>query len=143
MKPGLGKVIAMNKIVDRDAAMYYTLDQRDSKDHVTLAEYLSKGIELLDNPNGFFMMVEGGKIDWACHANDAASSIRDTLALDEAVARAVSFYEKHPTETLIVVTGDHETGGMTIGFAGTQYSSFMDKIQYQKMSYIEFRQKTG
>ncbi|MGA2402343.1 MAG: alkaline phosphatase [Syntrophobacteraceae bacterium] len=141
LKPGLGKVIAMNKIVDRDAAMYYTLDQRDSKDHVTLAEYLSKGIELLDNPNGFFMMVEGGKIDWACHANDAASSIRDTLALDEAVARAVSFYEKHPTETLIVVTGDHETGGMTIGFAGTQYSSFMDKIQYQKMSYIEFDKK--
>ena len=77
---------------------------------------------MLDNPNGFFMMVEGGKIDWACHANDAASSIMDTLALDEAVARAVSFYEKHPMETLIVVTGDHETGGMTIGFAGTQYS---------------------
>ncbi len=141
LKPGSGKVIAMNKIVDRDAAMYYTLDQHDSRDHVSLAEYVAKGIELLDNPNGFFMMVEGGKIDWACHANDAASSIQDTLALDEAVARAVSFYEKHPADTLVVVTADHETGGMTIGFAGTQYSSFMDKIQYQKMSYIEFDKK--
>jgi len=57
------------------------------------------------------------------------------------VAVAVEFYRKHPKETLIVVTGDHETGGMTIGFAGTQYSSFVDKIQYQKMSYIEFDKK--
>jgi len=141
LKPGASKVIAMNATVDKDAAMYYTLDQSNSKDHVTLAEYLEKGIELLDNPNGFFMMVEGGKIDWACHANDAASSVHDTLALDEAVARAVIFYEKHPKETLIIVTGDHETGGMTIGFAGTEYSSFVDKIQHQKMSYIEFNKK--
>ncbi len=140
-KPGAGKVIAMNTTVDKDAAMYYTLDQANSKDHVTLAEYLDKGIELLDNRNGFFIMAEGGKIDWACHANDAAASIRDTLAFDEAVARAVKFYEKHPQETLIVVTGDHETGGMTIGFAGTQYSSFVDKIQNQKLSYIEFDKK--
>jgi alkaline phosphatase len=121
--------------------MYYTLDQSAGKDHVTLAEYVEKGIELLDNPSGFFIMVEGGKIDWACHANDAASAIHDTLALDEAVARAVRFYEKRPQETLIIVTGDHETGGMAIGFAGTQYSSFVDKIQRQKMSYIEFNKK--
>jgi alkaline phosphatase len=141
LKPGVGKVIAMSKLVDRDAAMYYTLDQRDSSDHVSLSEYLEKGIELLDNPNGFFIMAEAGKIDWACHANDAASSIHDTLALDDAVAKAVSFYEKHPDETLIIVTGDHETGGLTIGFAGTQYSSFVDKIKHQKMSYIEFDKK--
>jgi alkaline phosphatase len=141
LKPGASKVIAMNAIVDKDAAMYYTLDQNHSKDQVTIAEYLVKGIELLDNPNGFFIMVEGGKIDWACHANDAASSVHDVLALDEAVAKAISFYEKHPRETLIVVTGDHETGGMTIGFAGTQYLSFVDKIQHQKLSYIEFNKR--
>lgn len=141
LKPGAGKVIAMNKTVDADAAMYYALDRREGQDFVSLAEYLRKGIELLDNPNGFFIMTEGGKIDWACHANDAASSIHDTLAMDEAVGVALEFYKKHPEETLIVVTGDHETGGMTIGFAGTQYSSFMDKIKYQKMSYIEFDKK--
>ncbi len=140
LKPGAGKVIAMNAVVDKDAAMYYKLDQIDHKDQVTLAEYLAKGITLLDNPH-FFIMVEGGKIDWACHANDAAASIYDTLALDDAVAEAVKFYRQHPEETLIVVTGDHETGGMTIGFAGTQYSSFVDKIQCQKMSYIEFGKK--
>ncbi len=134
------KLIAMNTVVDKDAAMYYTLDQR-ARDHVTIAEYVTRGISVLDNPSGFLMMVEGGKIDWACHANDAAASIHDTLALDEAVSEAVKFYEDHPRETLIVVTGDHETGGMTIGFAGTQYSSFVDKVEHQKMSYIEFDKK--
>jgi alkaline phosphatase len=101
----------MNDLVDKDAAMYYTLDQNNGNRrlHVTLAEYVAKGIELLENSKGFLMMLEGGKIDWACHANDAAALIHDTLALDEAVAEAVKFYEKHPNETLIVVTGDHET----------------------------------
>lgn len=139
LKPGDGKVFAINDMVDSDAAMYYTIDQPEG--YITLAEYVSKGIELLDNPTGFLMMVEGGKIDWACHANDAAASIYDTLAFDEAVAEAYKFYEKHPDETLIIVTGDHETGGMTIGYAGTQYASFVDKIQNQKMSYIEFGKK--
>lgn len=136
IEPGMGKVIAVNEIVDGDAAMYYTIDQTD--EHVTIAEYTAKAIEMLHNPEGFLIVVEGGKIDWACHANDAAASIHDTLALDAAVAEAVKFYEQHPDETLIIVVGDHETGGMTIGFAGTQYNSFVDKIQNQTMSYIEF-----
>jgi len=141
LKPGAGKVIAMNSVVDDQAAMYFTIDRNKSKDHVTIAEYLEKCIELLDNPTGFFIMVEGGKIDWACHVNDAASAIHDVLALDEAVAVAVRFYEKHPKETLIIVTGDHETGGMAIGFTGTKYSSFVDKLRHQNMSYIEFSKK--
>jgi alkaline phosphatase len=68
---------------------------------------------------GFFIMVEGGKIDWACHANDAVATIGDMLDFDNAVGVALDFYKKHPHETLIVVTGDHETGGMTIGHATT------------------------
>lgn len=141
LEPGAGKVIAMNAVVDQDASMYFSIDQGGDPNQVTLAEYLAKGIDLLDNPNGFFIMVEGGKIDWACHAHDAASAIHDTLALDDAVSTAVDFFMKHPRETLIIVTGDHETGGMTIGFAGTHDSSFMNKIQHQKMSYIEFNKK--
>jgi alkaline phosphatase len=85
--------------------------------------------------------VEGGKIDWACHANDAGAAIRDTLSFDAAVRQALEFAEKHPAETLIVVTGDHETGGMSIGFAGTQYSTFFDKIGSQKMSCVAFDEK--
>lgn len=139
LTPGAGPAIAFSERVDSDAAMYYTLDQ--DEDDLTLAEFTAKAIEMLEGPEGFFIMVEGGKIDWACHANDAAASIHDTLALDDAVAEAVAFYEDHPSETLIIVVGDHETGGMTIGFAGTGYNSFVDKIQNQNMSYIEFDQQ--
>ena len=84
------------------------------------------------------MMVEGGKIDWACHANDAASTISDTIALDEAVDEAVEFYNEHPDETLIIVTGDHETGGLTIGYAGTDYDTFLTNFNNQKISYAKF-----
>lgn len=84
------------------------------------------------------MMVEGGKIDWACHANDAGSTISDTLALDDAVKEAINFYKAHPSETLILVTGDHETGGLTIGYAGTEYNTFLDNLSNQKLSYAKF-----
>jgi alkaline phosphatase len=134
-----GKVIAINPVVDNDAAMPYEMDRTEGE--ITLAEFTRKGIELLDNPTGFFMMVEGGKIDWACHANDAMASIRDTLAFDDAIAEAYKFYEEHPGETVIIVTGDHETGGMTIGFAGTQYDNFFKKLENQKVSFLGFDQK--
>ncbi|MCF7943725.1 MAG: alkaline phosphatase [Spirochaetia bacterium] len=114
----------------------YALDMEE--DDITLAEFTRKGIELLDNEDGFFIMVEGGKIDWACHANDAAASISNTLAFDNAVDEAIEFYARHPKETLIVVTGDHETGGLTLGFAGTKYDSAFKEIDKQKMSYEAF-----
>lgn len=136
LKPGVGKVLAMNPTLQDSFAMPYDIDR--AADDLSLADYTAKGIELLDNPQGFFMMVESGKIDWACHANDAAASIGDTLAFDKAIAQAVAFAQKHPADTLIVVTGDHETGGMSIGFAGTQYSTFFDKVSKQKGSYVEF-----
>lgn len=60
------------------------------------------------------MMVEGGLIDYAGHGNDAAINVYEVLAFDEAVKVALDFYHKHPEETLIIVTGDHETGGMTL-----------------------------
>ena len=140
LKPGVGKVIAINPNLQDSSAMKYDIDRESGE--LALADFVRKGIELLqDGPQGFFLFVEGGKIDWACHANDAASAIKDTLAFDKAVAEAVAFAEKHPDETLILVTGDHETGGMAIGFAGTQYETFFDKIVPQKMSYVAFNDK--
>jgi len=137
LKPGSGKILAVNHTLQDSASMPYEIDR--GPDDLRLADYTRKGIELLSgNRKGFFMMVEGGKIDWACHANDAASSIRDTLAFDEAVHEAVAFAGKHPKDTLIVVTGDHECGGMTLGFAGTQYSTFFTRIAPQKMSFQRF-----
>lgn len=119
-----------------DDAMSYDMDLEDGE--WGLSDYVKKGIEVLDNDTGFFMMVEGGKIDWACHANDAAATITDTVAMDEAVGKAVDFYNEHPDETLILVTGDHETGGLTIGFAGTDYDTFLANISNQKISYAKF-----
>lgn len=83
-------------------------------------------------------MVEGGKIDWACHANDAGSAINDTIALADAVDEAVEFANEHPDETLILVTGDHETGGLTIGYAGTDYDTYLTNLTNQKISYAKF-----
>ncbi len=141
LKPECGKVLAYNHQLDNAKALYYELDRPPS--HISLAEFTRKGIELLDNTKGFFMMVEGGKIDWACHANDAAAAIYDVLAFDKAVEEALAFQKQRPGETLIVVTGDHECGGLTIGFAGTRTDSSFEKISRQKMSYIEFNKRLG
>jgi len=136
LKPGGGKVIAISPRLQDDGAMPYGLDLKSGD--LSLADFTRKGIELLDNPKGFFFMVEGGKVDWACHANDAGAAINDILSLDAAVRVALEFAAKHPKETLIVVTGDHETGGLTIGFAGTQYDTFFDKVALQKRSFVAF-----
>jgi alkaline phosphatase len=131
-----GKAIVIDEHLADEDAMSYEMDRAD--DEWALADYVEKGIEVLDNENGFFMMVEGGKIDWACHANDAAATISDTIALDDAVGKALDFYNEHPDETLIIVTGDHETGGLTIGFAGTDYDTFLQNFENQKISYARF-----
>ena len=128
-----GKVIAIDEHLADSSAMSYELDR--AEEEWALADYVEKGIEVLDNDKGFFMMVEGGKIDWACHANDAASTITDTIALDNAVEKAVEFYNEHPEETLIIVTGDHETGGLTIGFAGTDYDTFLKNFVNKSIFY--------
>ena len=131
-----GRAIVIDEHLADSSAMAYELDR--AADEWALADYVEKGIEVLDNEKGFFMMVEGGKIDWACHANDAASTITDTIALDNAVEKAVEFYNEHPEETLIIVTGDHETGGLTIGFAGTDYDTFLKNFENQKISYAKY-----
>ena len=123
------KVILIDEHLADSDAMAYELDRSDNM--WALADYVAKGIEVLDNDNGFFLMCEGGKIDWACHANDAASTVADTLALADAVQVAIDFAKSHADETLILVTGDHETGGLTIGFAGTDYDTYLSQLEEQ------------
>lgn len=135
LKNGDKALVIAETLADSDS-MSYDNDRKEGE--WALRDYVRKGIEVLDNKTGFFMMVEGGKVDWACHANDARSSIADTLALSEAVEEAISFYNKHPKETLILVTADHETGGLTIGYAGTDYNLFFRTLDSQKISYAKF-----
>ncbi|MGN0775206.1 MAG: alkaline phosphatase, partial [Candidatus Ventricola sp.] len=131
-----GRVILIDEHLADSDAMAYEMDRADSQ--WALADYVAKGIEVLDNDTGFFMMCEGGKIDWACHANDAGATVSDTLALADAVQVAIDFAQEHPADTLILVTGDHETGGLTIGFAGTDYDTYLDTLTSQKISYAQF-----
>ena len=130
-----GKIMAFGEKEDLPLAI------DADKDDLRLADFVRKGIEVLDNPKGFFMMAEGGKIDWVCHANDAATVIKEVIDFDNAVKVAVEFAKKHPRETLIVVTGDHETGGLTLGFAGTGYTSFIQRLDLQKCSVGKFAGK--
>ena len=118
-------------------AMPYAIDR--PAENFSLAEVTQCAIDRLeDDAQGFFIAVEGGKIDWACHANDAMAAIQDTLAFDDAVGVAMAFLEAHPTETLIVVTGDHETGGMTLGYKGTKYNTAFATLEGQTKSYDRF-----
>ncbi len=129
-------LLVSEKLADGDSISY---ENDRANGEWALADYVDKGIEVLsDNDKGFFMMVEGGKIDWACHANDAGSAINDTIALADAVNEAIEFANQHPDETLILVTGDHETGGLTIGYAGTDYDTYLTNLSNQKISYAKF-----
>jgi len=131
-----GKAIVIGETLADSDSLSYDNDREEGE--WALKDYVAQAIDLLDNENGFFLMVEGGKIDWACHANDAGSTIADTIALDEAVREALGFYAAHPDETLILVTGDHETGGLTIGYAGTDYDTYLANLKNQKISYARF-----
>ena len=73
-----------------------------------------KAVQILSrNRNGFFLMVEGAQIDWAGHANSAEKLIDETLDFDEAVGIALDF-ARNEGHTLVIITADHETGGVTI-----------------------------
>jgi alkaline phosphatase len=71
---------------------------------------------LENSPQGFFLFAENENTDTAGHRNDAATLMRDLWAFDEGVRVALEFQKRHP-DTLIVVTGDHETGGLSITYA--------------------------
>ncbi|MBN1975867.1 MAG: alkaline phosphatase, partial [Anaerolineae bacterium] len=80
----------------------------------TLAQMTQKAIAILSqDPDGFFLMVEGAQIDWACHDNDAANAITDTVDFDAAVAVAKTYAVMNPN-ALVIVVADHETGGMSV-----------------------------
>ena len=106
----------------------FTIDQ---KTDFSLTNYVKKAIEVLDNKNGFFIMAESGLIDVAGHANDAKGVISEVKELESAVEVALAFAKKHPEETLIIVTGDHETGGLVLG---NNYNS-LNLTRLQKQLY--------
>ena len=119
-----------------ESGMDYALDRDGSQP--TLAEIVEKGIELLDGPDGFFLMCEGGKVDYAGHANDAGGSVAEQLSLDDAVKVATRFAKAHPGETLIVTTGDHETGGLIRGITGAGAAFDPALLKHQRCTASKF-----
>jgi alkaline phosphatase len=109
--PPVEKVWVMPTTLAAKQAMPYALDRPAGEP--SLADITALGIGHLDGETGFFMMIEGGKIDWACHANDAAATAADTADLIDVLTTIETFRKQHPDETLVVFTADHETGGMT------------------------------
>lgn len=79
----------------------------------SLAEMTHAALRKLENPNGFCLIIEGSQIDWAAHENNTEETIRQTLQFDQAIRVAVDF-QSAQRKTLLLVTADHETGGMTV-----------------------------
>lgn len=127
-----GKMILMQKEGANSSSLPYAIDRREGD--LTLAQITESAIDFLsrDNKKGFFLMVEGGKIDWACHSNDPATMVKEVIDMDNAVRVAYEFYKKHPKETLIVITADHETGGLGLG--NSNYTLNLKSLDCQKQS---------
>lgn len=104
-----GKVLGL--FAKRD--MSFEID-RNKKTEPSVYDMTNAAIRLLayDNPRGFFAFIENENIDTAAHLNDIAALIRDYREFDRAVGLAYDFYQKYPLDTLILVTSDHETGGL-------------------------------
>ena len=129
------KMILMEKADAEQTSLRYAIDRQPGD--LTLKEITESAIDFLmkeDTKKGFFLMVEGGKIDYAGHANDAATMAYETEDMDNAVKVAYEFYQKHPKETLIVVTADHETGGLSMGRSSGGYALNLKVLANQKQS---------
>ncbi|CAO3622434.1 unnamed protein product [Cunninghamella echinulata] len=108
--------------------MAYEID-RDITKEPSLTEMSKKALDLLfdatsDSDKGFFLMIEGSRIDMAGHANDPAAHVHDTLEYEKTVALVKEYVEKHPG-TIMISTSDHETGGLSLGRSvGEKYPEY-------------------
>ncbi len=137
------KTFCLNPLLQDDGSMPFAIDRPNG--NLSLAEMTGVATSVLGAisrktrpDHGFFLMVEGGKIDWACHAGDARTAIGELLDFDEAIGVALDFYRKHPRQTLIVVTGDHETGGMTLGLGANDGDAHPERLLDQARSFQHF-----
>ncbi len=130
---GSKKMVLMQKEGADAGSLTSAIDRKEGD--LTLAEITESAINFLTkgNSKGFFLMVEGGKIDWACHDCDAATAFAEVIDMDNAIRVAYEFYKKHPKETLIVVSADHETGGLGLASNG-KYELNLKALASQKQS---------
>ena len=126
-----GRVICLSGKDEQE--LPYAIDRQEGD--TSLSDFVDAGIRYLDakfGNKGFFFMIEGGKIDYGGHGNDAAACFQELNDFAAAVDVVLAFYDKHPDETLIVITADHETGGLMLG-AG-DYAMNPERMAKQNMS---------
>ena len=126
-------VVPEVRLADRSrhaGALPYAIDRKEGE--LSLPELVEVAIAQLSSHDRFFMMAEGGKIDYASHGNDGGTVLREVIDFDNAIKIAYDFYLQHPDETLIVVTADHETGGMALG--NSDYTLNLKVLAEQKCS---------
>ena len=116
-----------------EQALKYAIDCKDGDP--TIVDYTEAAIGYLERESGkdgFFLMVEAGHIDYCAHDNDAVTTFEEINHLSESVQLALDFYKKHPKQTLIIITADHETGGLAVGY--TDYVMYPERLAYQRGS---------
>ncbi len=132
-----GKRVALVANDKENKHVPYVLDRREGDDYHTLINHSKAAIEYLtrEAKDGFFLMIEGGKLDYAAHEQDAVATFYEVREFAQAVQLALDFAKQHPDETLIVVTADHETGGMSLGW--DHYEIRMNMLLEQKSSAVQ------
>lgn len=123
----------------------YTIDSIPGS--LTCAQITEACLKTLQeaDPDKFLMMIEAGNIDWAAHANDGGGVIKEVLNFQDAINVAYQFYLRHPEETLIVITADHDTGGMAYGRNGMKGNDirYADCQKISKDLFGEWTRKWG
>ena len=133
-KPAGGRVVLLDRNPFQDGNTGYMIDSIPGM--ITLEQMTGACLAHLKtvSPDKLFMMVEGGNIDHALHGNDGATAISEIFNFNNALRIAYDFMLQHPDETLIVVTADHDTGGMSTGCEATGYNAHFDLYTNQKVS---------
>lgn len=137
---GNRRIILLPKTSKWGSNMGFNIDNVEGA--MSVADLTTTAIQHLSRhtPDKFFMMVEGGNIDHAGHGNDGGTVTKEVYAFDKAIDVALEFYKAHPNETLIVVTADHETGGMSVGNKYVGYDANPEYFAVQTMSKDVFSQ---
>lgn len=133
------RVLLLSPTLD-EQALKYAVDCEETDP--TIVDYTAAAIEYLEresDKNGFFLMVEAGHIDYCAHDNDAVTTFEEVNHLSESVQLALDFYAKHPKQTLIIVTADHETSGLSLGYK--DYFMYPELLAYQRCSMVALTAK--
>lgn len=100
-----------------DGIAYTQTKDDETRTQPTLREMTIKALDILaQDPDGFFLMIEGGQIDWAAHYNDAGTMLHELLKFDDAIAAVYEWVENR-NDTLVLITADHETGGFGFSYS--------------------------